>query len=221
MRVPESTVPSSNALVVDDHPMVARGMAEFLTTHCGFTQVHTAADAAACRACIESEGRPSLAVIDFWLPDGAALQLLRELGDCCPLTRLLAVSGDDDARIQAKVRESGAHGFLHKHEPPEVFARAVTALLQGRDWFGTDAIAAVQASPRRELPVHARDLGLTERQGQVFALIVRGLPNKRIAQALSLSEQTVKEHMTSILARMGVTNRVQAIALLRGRRFEP
>ena len=114
------------ALVVDDHPLVARGIAEYLATHCGFGRVRLAANAAEALGGMADE--PALAIVDFWLPDGAALSLLRQLVQCWPLARLLVLSGDDDPGVQLKVQAAGAHGFLCKHEPPEVFAQALRQL---------------------------------------------------------------------------------------------
>jgi len=206
------------ALVVDDHPLVARGMAMYLTTHCGFPVVHTAADSAGCEACVREHGPPSLAVLDFWLSDGTALALVAELARQCPGARLLTVSGDDDPALQIKAREAGAHGFLPKHEAPEAFAHAVAVLCAGGQWFThTEGSMLLPALRQRGLPLRPGDLGLTERQGEVLGKVLRGLPNKRIAQELGLAESTVKEHITGILERLGVTNRVEAINLLRGR----
>lgn len=70
-------------------------------------------------------------------------------------------------------------------------------------------------------PLRAAELGLTQRQGEVLAMVLRGLPNKRIARALNLSEATVKEHVSGILARLGVANRVEAIVRLYGRTLAP
>lgn len=98
-----------------------------------------------------------MAIVDFWLPDGAALPLLRQLRQRCAEARLLVLSGDEDV---------GAHGFLCKHEPPEAFAQAVAALLAGGDWFAAVRQRALPPAPRRELPVQAHELGPTERQGQ-------------------------------------------------------
>jgi DNA-binding NarL/FixJ family response regulator len=207
------------ALVVDDHPLVARGMAEYLLTHCGFAAVHTAARNIDAVACIDGHGSPELAVVDFWLPGGTALALLRQLSHRCPRARLLVVSGDDASPgLATRAYDAGAHGFLYKHEPAEVFARVVAALRAGQRWC---APAPAVPAPAGELPVRASDLGLTGRQGQVLAMMLRGLPNKRIAQALGLSEPTVKEHVSAVLARLGVSNRVEAIMLLRGRHLEP
>lgn len=162
-----------------------------------------------------------MAIVDFWLQGRTALPLVRDLLEADSGTRLLVMSGDEDAAIPAKVRQAGAHGHLLKSDPPEVFAEAVAALRAGLDWFAHphQAIAAAEA-PRREVPVQPRDFGLTGRQGQVLDFVLRGLPNKRIATHLGISEQTVKEHISGILAKLGVANRLEAIALLRGRRFE-
>lgn len=208
------------ALVVDDHPLVARGMAEYLTTHCGFAVARSVSGSAECLRFIESEGMPDLAVVDFWLPEGAALPLLNQLSKHWPAIRLLAVSGDEDAGVRRKAREAGAHGFLRKQEEPEVFAKAVAAVRAGKDWFPLVSAPLLPPDVARELPIHPQELGLTDRQGEVLALMLRGLPNKQIARQLNLSETTIKEHVTNILAKLGVANRVAAITRLRGRRIE-
>lgn len=220
-RVSEVMEKDAYALVVDDHPLVARGLAAFLQTHCTFSCVQVVVTVSECLQWIAENGCPRLVVIDFWLADGAALSLLSRLAAACKETRLLVVSGDDAAGIQTHVREAGAHGFLRKSEPPEVFAQAVSALMVGELWFPHDDSIVRKQVSRRELPIRASDLGLTERQGEVLAMMLRGLPNKRIALALSVSESTIKEHVSGILARLGITTRVEAIALLDGRRLSP
>jgi len=146
--------------------------------------------------------------------------LLAELKLRSPSTRLLVISADDDAAVLDKVRLAGADGFLHKQESPEVFGRAVAALLQGDSWFQGGVKFGGREFPNKDLPVTAAELGLTVRQGQVLAMMLKGLPNKRIALNLSLSEQTVKEHVTGILERLGARNRIEVITMLRGRRLE-
>lgn len=208
------------ALVVDDHPLVARGIASYLTAHCGFAGAFTVADTEECLRYLASELPPRLAVIDFWLPEGAAMPLLRRLSEDWPDVRLLAMSGDDDAGVAHKAREAGAHGFLAKCESAEVFAEAITVVRDGGTWFPVAGDDVTADRARRELPVRPQDLGLTYRQGEILALMLRGLPNKRIARDLGLSEQTVKEHITNVLAKLGVANRIGAITLLRGRAVE-
>lgn len=203
------------ALVVDDHPMVANGIAVFLSTHCGYQRVAVAASRQECNNHIAEKGHPQLLVLDFWLSDGTALHLIREQLQKDANIRLLVISGDENNQVQLKAQEAGAHGFVHKHDSPQTFQLAVTALQNGQLWFpanpGLDCCAA---STTRD-----QEFGLTQRQTEVLAMMLRGFSNKRIALALAVSEPTIKEHITSILSKLGVTNRIEAITLLQGRRF--
>ncbi|MCO4094037.1 MAG: response regulator transcription factor, partial [Acidovorax sp.] len=103
--------------------------------------------------------------------------------------------------------------------PPEVFAQAVEALLGGLAWFMPPPAQHGQPARSRDMPVTPAELGLSVRQGEVLALVLQGLPNKRIALQFDLSESTVKEHMSAILQRLGARTRVEAITQLRGRRL--
>ncbi|OAI25420.1 response regulator transcription factor [Methylomonas koyamae] len=206
------------AAVVDDHPLVAHGIADFLVTHCGFDRAQPVSAVAEFWPLLDSAAPPALAVVDFWLPDGVSLPLLAQIKQRRPALKVLAISADDDRAIAEKVAAAGADGFIHKQAAPNVFAEAVTAIMAGEAWFQGQP-AAVLAS-MRELPVTAAELGLTPRQGQVLAMMLKGLPNKRIALNLSLSEHTVKEHVTGILERLGAKNRIEVITKLRGRSLE-
>lgn len=209
------------AMVVDDHPLVVSGIAEFLQSHCGFQQVQTASGGQECLRLLQQAPAPSLVVVDFWLADGTAADLVSAIRRVAPAARLLAISGDEDAAVIFKARQAGTDGFVHKQATPALFADAVAALLRGELFFPQLCTNVLEMPQRRNLPLSARDLGLTARQGEILAMMLRGLPNKRIAQQLALSDSTVKEHVTGILNRLGVSNRVEAITLLRGRQLEP
>lgn len=210
---------ANSALVIDDHPLVARGIADFLYTHCGFSSVTSLSNTAELWNHIHHADPLAMVVVDFWLPDGAALPLLHALRVQCPETCLLVISADDNAAIEDKVRAAGANGFLHKQEATEVFVEAVAELNKGGTWFRGVAHRAEHKAAPRDLPVTAAELGLTARQGQVLAMMLKGFPNKRIALALSVSEQTVKEHVSGILNKLGVSSRVEVITKLSGRRY--
>ncbi|MCK7425392.1 response regulator transcription factor [Enterobacter bugandensis] len=201
------------ALVVDDHPLVASGIANFLTSHCQFKQASVVTNEEDCYRQIRDNGPPRLLVIDFWLSSGTALKLLKEVKQHYPQVRFLVVSGDDNNDIWQKVHAAGGHGFVLKSEPPEMFSRAVCALLDNLTWF----------PERNDFPVESNNeklskFNLTPRQIDVLNMIMRGLPNKRIAAQLSISEPTVKEHISNILKKIGVNSRVEAITLLHGKR---
>ena len=201
------------ALVVDDHPLVASGIANFLISHCHLKQASVVTNEEDCYRQIRDNGPPRLLVIDFWLSSGTALKLLKEVKQHYPQVRFLVVSGDDNNDIWQKVHAAGGHGFVLKSEPPEMFSRAVCALLDNLTWF----------PERNDFPVESNNeklsnFNLTPRQIDVLNMIMRGLPNKRIAAQLSISEPTVKEHIINILKKIGVNSRVEAITLLHGKR---
>lgn len=220
MTDPACPLPASPAyaLVVDDHPLVAHGIAAFLRTQPRLADAATAGSAAEALDHVRRHGAPAIALVDFWMADGASTPFFGALRALAPAVRLLAMSGDGHDTVRQSARDHGAHGFLHKQEPPEGVARAVAALLDGGTWF---TAPAGSAQSWHELPVTAAGLGLTPRQGDVLARLLDGQPNKQIARELHLSEHTVKEHVTAVLQRLGVRSRVAAIAKLRGARLHP
>ncbi|HHA1933896.1 TPA: LuxR C-terminal-related transcriptional regulator [Enterobacter ludwigii] len=201
------------ALVVDDHPLVASGIANFLITHCRFKQAYVVTNEEDCYRHIRENGPPRLLVIDFWLSSGTALKLLKEVKQRYPQVRLLVVSGDENNDIWQKVHTAGGHGFVLKSEPPELFSRAVFALADNLTWFPCANECAVKTNNEQ-----LSKFNLTPRQIDVLNMIMRGLPNKIIAAQLSISEPTVKEHISNILKKIGVNSRVEAITLLHGKR---
>ncbi|PKH20477.1 DNA-binding response regulator [Enterobacterales bacterium CwR94] len=203
----------SIALVVDDHPLVARGIASFLQHHCGFRDAAVVTSGEAAQRYMLAQPPPDLIIADFWLSDGTALSLLREAHHNYAPLHSLVMSGDDNNEIWRQVRDAGADGYIHKNETPEIFAQAVKAVMSGQYWF--PQIAGATSSVKGTFA----DFGLTQRQIDVLQMMMRGYPNKRIAAYLEISETTVKEHVSHILNKLGVKSRVEAITLLHQRRI--
>ena len=208
---------SPYAIVLDDHPLVGRGIAQYLTAVRPELLVHVATVWAQVQQQLQANGCPLVLVADVWLANSNSLATLAQWRSQCPGTPWLAISGDDDPLMQARVRSAGAQGFVHKQATPEVFGLAFAAMLAGGQWFETSREAS--ANQPREWAVSPADLSLTPRQGEILALVLRGLPNKRIALTLCLSESTVKEHLTGIFERLGVKTRVEILTHLRGRQL--
>ena len=208
---------SPYAIVLDDHPLVGRGIAQYLTAVRPELLVHVATVWAQVQQQLQANGCPLVLVADVWLANSNSLATLAQWRSQCPGTPWLAISGDDDPLMQARVRSAGAQGFVHKQATPEVFGLAFAAMLAGGQWFETSREAS--AIQPREWAVSPADLSLTPRQGEILALVLRGLPNKRIALTLCLSESTVKENLTGIFARLGVKTRVEILTHLRGRQL--
>jgi DNA-binding NarL/FixJ family response regulator len=207
---------ASYALVVDDHPLVGRGVAEYLKGHAQLDDARVANNVQEALDTIDTLGAPAVMLIDFWLTTGATDPLISLVRSRWPATKVLVMSGDDNPAIITKARACGAHGFLHKKHPPSMFSDAVTALLQGRLWYAPPESEPVVQPHSRNVSVSASELGLTPRQGQILAMLLQAFPNRRIADALSVSEHTVKEHVTAILSKLSVSNRVELITKLRG-----
>ncbi|MBS7758808.1 response regulator, partial [Klebsiella pneumoniae] len=127
----------------------------YLISQCGYAVAHSATNAEECFERVEIDGPPALLVVDFWLPQGTAIDLLRQAMVRAPGCRLLVMSGDEDQRVQIKAKEAGAHGFIRKAEPPEVFAQAVDTLRQGGNWFRLSSGTSLTPA-RRELPLSLR-----------------------------------------------------------------
>ncbi len=209
------------ALICDDHPLVGRGLRELLKEHPLLESSACTTSEKECLAHISTYGMPLAMVIDFWLANGASESLVKSLRTHWPKLPILMMSADDDPIVQLKCLQWGAQGFINKQASPGVIREAVSAVIQGLGWFMPLDNRAVSCGIRKnQWPVSARELGLTVRQGQILAMVLEGLPNKRIAQNLNVTEATVKEHVTSILQKLGVASRLEAIAQLKNRSFQ-
>ncbi len=213
--------PPTYAMICDDHPLVGRGLRELLKDHPLLTNSVCTTSERECLIHIANHGMPSVAVIDFWLSNEVSEVLVTRLNADYPSLPILMMSADDDPMVQSKCQQWGAEGFINKQASPGVIREAVSAVIQGLGWFMPLSDQPMISPIRKNLwPITARELGLTVRQGQILAMILEGLPNKRIAQSLNVTEATVKEHVTSVLQKLGVKSRIEAIAQLKDRSFQ-
>jgi DNA-binding NarL/FixJ family response regulator len=214
------------ALICDDHPLVCRGLQELLKDHPRLhhsVATHSQDECLAyMREQLQGGHLPAIAIIDFWLSDDACEPLIRALREHARAMPILVMSADDDPIVQQKSQQWGAQGFINKQANPGVIREAVLIIMQGMNWFmpAEEASSRPSSIRQNQWPITPRELGLTARQAQILGMILQGQPNKRIAQSLSLTEATVKEHVTAILHKLGVKSRVEAIAKLQNRRLE-
>jgi DNA-binding NarL/FixJ family response regulator len=207
-------------LICDDHPLVGRGIRELLKGHPQIVESVCTSSEHECFQYIESHGAPIALILDFWLRGNASEHLVIRLRDNWPEVPILMISSDDDPVVQLKCEQWGTQGFISKQASPMVVVNAVTAVIRGLDWFEPPNPDVLGSSIRKnQWPITAAELGLTTRQGQILAMIIEGLPNKRIALNLNVAEATVKEHVTIVLQKLGVKSRVQAISKLQTKRF--
>jgi two-component system, NarL family, response regulator LiaR len=188
-------------LIADDHAVVRQGLRTFLDLQEDIEVVAEAADGAEALAAAEQHA-PDVVLIDLVMPNVDGIEAIRGLRERVPSARAIVLSSFiDDEKLLPAVR-AGAAGYLLKDVQPQQLVDAIRTVHAG------GALLHPKVASRL-LEEMATD-PLTPREREVLALIGRGMANKVIARELSLSEKTVKAHVSSILAKLGVSDRTQA-----------
>ena len=190
-------------VVVDDHPVVLEGVVALLEDAGDFTIVGTASDSLGARETI-ARTQPDLLVLDLELPDAAGIDVLAEVAKLAPAARAVVLSAyGGEERVGAALAR-GARSYVLKGTPAAEIVATLRAVAAGE----VRLPAAVAAGLGRALAPSA----LTARERDVLRLIAAGRSNKEVASELSISERTVKYHVTEIFSRLGVQNRAEAVA---------
>jgi DNA-binding NarL/FixJ family response regulator len=202
----------TRVLIADDQSLVRAGFRMILEAQPGVRVVGEAADG---RAAVSStlSLHPDVVLMDIRMPELDGLAATRELVRARSPARVLILTTFDLDEYVYEAMKGGASGFLLKDVDPPDLVHAVRVVARG------DALLAPQVTRRLverfvRVPARAPELdALTPRERDVLLAIARGLSNAEIAAELVLSEGTVKSHVTSLLAKLGIRDRVQAVVL--------
>lgn len=196
-------------LIVDDHPMVRSGLTALLSAYDDLELAGEASNGAeAVRAC--ARVKPDVVLMDLVMPemDGAtATRLIREQH---PQVKVVALTSFKEDSLVQDALKAGAIGYLLKNVTADELASAIRAAHAGRPTLAPEA-TQVLINASTQPPAVGSDL--TEREREVLALMVEGLSNQDIARKLYVSQSTVKFHVSSILSKLYVSNRTEAVAL--------
>jgi DNA-binding NarL/FixJ family response regulator len=187
-------------MVLDDHEVVRRGICDIIDRADGFAVVAEASNVAqGVRRAVAV--RPQVILSDLRLPDGTGLDVIAQVRVSLPDTRVVVLTSYDDDEARAAARAAGADVFLAKTAGSTEVLQAVRDAASGREHGQHIAVHEDDAVAR-----------LTPMERRVLDLVGQGLSNREIAEDLGIAEKTVKNHVTSVLAKMGLQRRTQVVA---------
>jgi two-component system response regulator DevR len=198
--------------LLDDHEVVRRGLRDLLEAEDDLEVVGESGSAVEARNRIPAL-RPHVAVLDARLPDGSGIDVCRDIRSVDPsIQALILTSYEDDEALFAAIM-AGAAGYVLKQIKGTDLVDAVRRVAAGQSLLDPAVTARVLDRIRRgpEQPDELKDL--TEQERRILALVAEGLTNREIAQRMFLAEKTIKNYVSSLLAKLGLERRTQAAVL--------
>ncbi len=191
-------------LIADDHPLYCDALRAVVSQALPGAEVHDSQSQEDTLRAVRGRNF-DLVLLDLNLPGATGLSCLHALRKLAPKVPIVVVSAVGDPRVMQDTVVAGASAFIPKSAPGKVLSHALQVIIAGGTYLPTEAVAAFRhsasASPSGEL---------TGRQRRVLELLATGLSNKGIAREMKISEITVKAHVSAILRKLGVSNRMQA-----------
>ncbi len=195
--------------LLDDHEVVRRGIADLLMSQPGFEIVGEASTAEEARNRIPAVS-PDVAILDARLPDGSGIDVCRDIRSAMPSTYCLILTSYDDQDAVLAAVLAGASGYVLKEVRAAGIVDAVRQVAMGRSLIDPSVVEQVMTRLRQGSPTDNKLAGLTDRERDVLDLIADGLTNRQIGERLFLAEKTVKNYVSSLLAKLGMERRTQA-----------
>ncbi len=198
-------------LVADDHTIVRQGLVGILRASADVEVVGEAADGheAVEKALLV---KPDIVVMDISMPRLNGLEAARRIREALPGTRVLVLTMHDDEEYVLKMVRVGVAGYLLKESAASELLAALRALKGGKKYFGPHASAALAGALTRETPLPEDPYGsLTDREREVFHLVVEGKTNAEVAGILFISPKTVDNHRTRLMEKLGVHSTAELV----------
>jgi DNA-binding NarL/FixJ family response regulator len=200
-------------LIADDHPLFRGALKQVLGSVGGEPAILEAGDFEGAKSIVLKHQDLDLVLLDLTMPGASALSGLVALRGIQADVPVVVVSAHDDAETIRRSLELGASGFISKSASLEEIRRAIDTVLAGGIWAPEDIELGVEGDPEISDLIQ-RLQTLTPQQTRVLSMLAEGLLNKQIAYELSVSEATIKAHVSAVLQKLGVDSRTQAVIRL-------
>jgi DNA-binding NarL/FixJ family response regulator len=202
--------------IADDHPVMLEGLDRLLQTEAGFDVVGQAATGADAVKLVKRL-QPDVLMLDVDMPQGSGMDVLRELAKTQTDCRVILIGGELTRQQSLEAVRLGARGLVTRDTNTSLIFKSIRTVMTGQYWIGRDAISDLiqcllpgqPSQPTETEPETEPRFRLTQRELQIVAAVVAGYANREIADRLSLSENTVKHHLSSVFAKLGVANRLE------------
>lgn len=199
-------------LVADDHTIVRQGLVGILKAS---DEVEVVAEAADGSEAVEKalKTKPDVAVLDVSMPRLSGIEAARRIHEALPGTRVLVLTMHDDEEYILKMVRAGASGYLLKDGAASELLAGIRALKSGKTFFGPHATRALAEAFARDRPAEPADPyeRLTDREREVFQLVVEGKTNPEIGKTLFISAKTVDNHRTRLMEKLGLHSTAELV----------
>ncbi|MBI4443105.1 MAG: response regulator transcription factor [Acidobacteria bacterium] len=216
------TSTSIRICVVDDHALFRESIVAALSTQKDFQVIGHCGVAADAKRML-SKNIPDVLLLETLLPEHGTVELLREMPVLSPGAKTVTTADTETGEEVIEAMRLGARGFLAKDAPSELFFKCIRKVHGGEIWLNSRLTEAVMTAlgTQGETPSEQAKTGLSPREMDVIQLVVQGYKNKDIAEKLFISEKTVKNHLSAVFNKLGVSDRLEMTLYVFEKRLFP